>query len=155
MQGYRVAFVGHREIEGGFWTQEEILRSVVQVILEKHEYVEFFVGRNGVFDLLAAAIVRGEQRKQETPKCKLILVLPYMMKDCEYYKKYYDEIYFPLEKEKVHFKRAISKRNEWLVDRCDLIIAYVLRESGGAYNTLKYAKKKGVHIVNIVAESAI
>lgn len=78
----------------------------------------------------------------------MILVLPYHVKDEKYYEEFYDEVILPLE-EKTHFKAALTKRNEWLVDNSDLLIAYVENSMGGAYNTLKYAEKKGVRIINI------
>ena len=37
-----------------------------------------------------------------------------------------------------------------LVDNSDLLVAYVNKDFGGAYNTLKYAEKKGVPIINVV-----
>ncbi|MEG1529959.1 MAG: hypothetical protein RR405_06335, partial [Clostridia bacterium] len=55
--------------------------------------------------------------------------------------KLYDEIIYP-ELEEVPYKFAISKRNEWMVDNADLVIAFVNHHFGGAYSTLQYAKRK-------------
>ena len=60
----------------------------------------------------------------------------------------YDEsLYPPLEN--VLPKFAISKRNEWMITNADLIIAYVNHSYGGAYKTLKIAKRRKKKIVNI------
>lgn len=44
--------------------------------------------------------------------------------------------------EKTPPKFAIIKRNEWMIDKSDFLIAYVEHNWGGAYRTLEYAKKQ-------------
>ncbi|MBO7196493.1 MAG: hypothetical protein J6V80_04105 [Clostridia bacterium] len=71
------------------------------------------------------------------------------MKDDEYYEKFYDEIWYPV-KPKTHPKAAITKRNQWMIDNADLLVAFVnLDQKGGALTTLKYAEKQGMEIVNL------
>ena len=36
-----------------------------------------------------------------------------------------------------------------MVDRADLLICYVEKESGGAYQTMQYALKTGKKVINI------
>lgn len=60
---------------------------------------------------------------------------------------YDDSIYPPIEEMPLKF--AISKRNEWMVRNCDLVIAYVNHNYGGAYESLKAAKRVGRAIINI------
>ena len=56
-------------------------------------------------------------------------------------KQQYDEsLYPPLEN--VPKRYAISKRNEFMVDNADIVIAYVVFGFGGASKTLRYAEKK-------------
>lgn len=46
---FRVSFFGHRD----FYEHkkcENVLKEILEEILENKEYVEFFVGRNGEFD---------------------------------------------------------------------------------------------------------
>ena len=62
--------------------------------------------------------------------------------------KYYDEIVYP-NIEHVPYKFAISKRNNFMVDSSDLIIAFVDHAWGGAYATLMYAKRKKKTIINL------
>ena len=49
---YRVAFIGHREVDEHRQVADE-LDTVLSMLLKKHEYIEFYVGKNGEFDELA------------------------------------------------------------------------------------------------------
>ena len=60
----------------------------------------------------------------------------------------YDSVIYP-PIESVPFKFAINKRNEWMVDQSDFIIAYVCHSYGGAYQSLNYARRRGKQIVNL------
>jgi len=44
---------------------------------------------------------------------------------------------------------CMNKRNEWMVNNCDLLIAVWDGTSGGTANCVKYAKKKKKHIIQI------
>lgn len=67
----------------------------------------------------------------------------------ERYEQQYDELIIPLELSEAHFKGAITKRNRWMIDRSDCLIAYVYRDFGGAYAMLQYAGKKNKEIFNL------
>ena len=54
-----------------------------------------------------------------------------------------------------NYKAAIQKRNRWLVDRADFLIAYLFRDFGGAYETVKYAKKQGKPVINLAEQKWI
>ena len=147
MEIFRVSFIGHRELHNVREIEDKLEKSIYNLI-DNHQYVEFYLGRNGDFDISAASSIKRVQRKSQTANSSLILVLPYHAKDEEFYKNFYDEIILPIEKN-THFKAAITKRNEWMIDNSDLLIVYVKDQSGGAYTALKYAKKKEVEIINI------
>ena len=82
-----------------------------------------------------------------------MVVLPYMMAkintDKDFYKNLYDDIIIPMELSDTHYKSAITKRNRWIIDRSDFLIAYVYRDFGGAYTTLKYANRMNKEIINL------
>lgn len=61
--------------------------------------------------------------------------------------EYDDTTYPPLEG--VPLKFAISKRNEWMVDQADVVVAYVQHSWGGAAATLRYAESKHKRIIRI------
>jgi uncharacterized phage-like protein YoqJ len=46
---------------------------------------------------------------------------------------------------------CMFKRNEWMVDNCDAVMAYwnPEKESGGTYGCIQYAKKVGKPVANI------
>lgn len=148
MEIYRVSFIGHREVDDFSCVEEQVYNVVADLIRSK-EYVEFYVGRNGEFDLLVASVVKRAKRKIWDCNSSLILVLPYLVANIEDYEKYYDEVWYPSELYKVHFKSAITKRNEWFVDHSDLLVAYVDREFGGAAQCLKRAMQRKIEIKRV------
>ena len=147
MEIYHVSLIGHRRLCNITSIENDIERIVLD-LLKKKEYVEFFVGRNGDFDIAAASAIKRAQRTFGKHNSTLTLVLPYHAKDELYYAQYYDEILFPIP-EKIHFKSAISKRNQWMIEHSDLLIAYVEATTGGAYQAMKHAIEKGVPTVNL------
>ena len=61
----------------------------------------------------------------------------------------YDEVEICSESDGSHPKAAYQIRNRCMVDRSDLVIFYVTHNSGGAYQTMQYAKSIGKTIINI------
>ena len=153
MQTYRIALFGHRDLYT-FRKIEERLSDILREILQEKSYTEIYIGRNGEFDSLAASVIRNVQKDMGSESSELILVLPYLMKATESVQSKYDSIMIPEDLEGVHPKAAISRRNRFMVDICDLCIFYVEHEHGGAYSALKYAQKQGKRIINIAYESS-
>ena len=152
MKIYRVAFIGHRKIEV-FRELEERIEQIACRLIQEKEFVEFCVGRNGDFDILAASAIKRAQGKQGNHNSSLILFQPYPMKDDGYYRAYYDEVCYPVENA-VHPKAAITKRNQWMVDHAHLVVAFVENGSvGGAFAALKYAQRGGVAVLNLAAKN--
>ena len=139
MEIYRVSFIGHREIDD-FRFVEEQLEEIVRDLIWSKEYVEFYVGRNGEFDIMVASVIKRAKRDCGNANSSLILVLPYSIANMDMMEDYYDEIWLPLDKN-VHYKSAITKRNEWMVENSDMLVAYVIRGTGGAADCLRYAQK--------------
>ena len=130
-------FTGHRSLSGA-----EKLKAAVRlrrVIEEQIKAGIVFYGAGGAlgFDTLAAQTVL--DMKKEYPQLRLILVLPYLNGALS--ADGYDEtVYPPLES--VPRRYAILRRNEWMIQRCDVLVAYVTHGWGGAARTLAYARKK-------------
>lgn len=107
----------------------------------------------GEFDKMCSAAVRTAKRRHPELDIKLMVVLPYMMAkvntDKDLYEKLYDDIIIPMELFGTHYKSAITKRNRWIVDQSDFLIAYVYRDFGGAYSTLRYAYRRKKEIINL------
>ena len=51
--------------------------------------------------------------------------------------------------DRVFFKNAHQARNREMVDRSHLVVFCVQRESGGAWQTMKYARRQGAPLINI------
>lgn len=145
---YRVAFFGHREVDN-MRNLETRLMTVLKRIMGEHTYIEFYIGRNGEFDEIAASVIKRLKKEREMSYNIMILVLPYTVKDIEYYEDYYDEIMIPESIGKAHYKNAITLRNRWMVDVSDLVIVNVERHSGGAYTAMRYAEKQNKRIINL------
>ena len=94
-------------------------------------------------------VLTGGATYEKYDKRTVVLTPPYTVKDIEYYAEYYDEKVIPDAIGKAHPKGAITLRNKWMVDTADLIVAYIEREEGGAYATVKYAIKHNKSVINI------
>lgn len=68
--------------------------------------------------------------------------------DLDPYNEYDGTIYPDLEYVPKRF--AIVKRNEWMINNSNFLIAHVKHDWGGAYRTLQYARrKKDIKIIQI------
>ena len=71
------------------------------------------------------------------------------MRDDEAYANFYDEIWYPVGRS-THPKGAITKRNRWMIENSDLLLAYVEEgRGGGAFTALKYAKELRKEFINL------
>lgn len=148
MNIYTVAFFGHRDFIEHQKYEEKLINFLMKLINTK-EYVEFIMGRNGEFDIFAAATVKKAQNRAGHSNSSLILINPYSMKDDEYYEKYYDEVEICTAAKSAHFKAAIEIRNKIMVQRADMIISYITKTDGGAYCAVQKAKELNKDINNI------
>ena len=149
---FRVVLFGHRDLSS-YKKIEKRLFPILHKLINTKPFSEVYIGRNGEFDIFAASIVKRAQRLYGNENSELTLVLPYLQKDIEHYEKYYDNVIIPECVENAHPKSAITKRNRWMIENCNLFICYVENEHGGAYNCLKYAEKLGKTIINLAADN--
>lgn len=70
-------------------------------------------------------------------------------KNKEYYISTFDDIIIPEELMGVHYKAAIEKRNQCMVDQCDVIVDCTYRDFGGVYSAIQYARKKEKNVISI------
>ena len=132
-------FTGHRD------AYEPIIESKVRAhlfrLMELDTAFCFYSGGMNRFDLMCER-----------------LVLPYMKNSITthsaYYSKY-DEIILPSGLETCPCKAAILRRNRWMIDRSDYLIAYIHHSLGGAYATLKYARRRSITIWNVAEPPAV
>ena len=143
-------FAGHADI----FNKDEVkikLKNEIINLIENENVTTFYSGGKGDFDLLCGHTI-GELKK-DYPFIKSYLILPYPSIRKDTYSKGFIEtfdnsIYPSLENIPIRF--AILKRNEWMINNSDFLIAYVRHSWGGAYKTLEYAqKKKHIAVINI------
>ena len=155
MNIYTVSLFGHRSLLNPL-SAESNLEHEVYKILKNHSYVKFLIGRTGEFDLMAALTIRRVMKAYSRINDTLTLVLPYQNSSVENHKdsflNLYDEIEICQYSADAHYKSAFQARNQYMVDRSDLVLCCIEHQSGGAYRTVQYAQKKEIRIVN-VAES--
>ena len=138
-----VTFCGHSNLfDSDGSISAKLVEVLAQLIAEGAD--QFYLGGYGAFDSLAAKTVKELQK--EHPQIHSTLVLPYLNRD--YNETLYDDTTFP-PLEKVPRRYAISRRNEWMVDQADVIVASVDHGWGGAAKTLEYAQRKKKRIINL------
>lgn len=77
MNIYTVCFLGHRYIERGTEIENRLDKLLHDLITQK-EYVDFLIGRDGDFDLLASTVIKRAIRSYGYGNIHFTLVLPYM-----------------------------------------------------------------------------
>ena len=151
MDTYTVSFFGHRHIDNPL-AIDAALEAIIGSLLRSKEYVEFLVGRNGDFDQLVSSAIRRCKREIRDNNSAHVWVLPYVTADFrdfeDDYRAYYDEIEV-YGAGGGHYKAAFQARNRNMVDRSDLVVFFVERKEGGAYQTLRYAMQQGKHYINL------
>ena len=135
-----VTFCGHREVQEPEKVRKWLENAVDGLIREGADV--FYLGGYGGFDRMALTVVN--KAKEVHTGVRAILVLPYLDRSMDL-DAYDGSIYPPLEKVPRRF--AISRRNRWMVDQADVVVAYVIHEWGGAATTLRYAEAKKKTII--------
>ena len=155
MSQYTVSFFGHRVIADPLMIEQR-LETLIRKLLKEKEYVEFLVGRDGEFDQLVSSVIRRCKRSVRDDNSAHVWVLPYLTADYrdneDAYREYYDEIEICASSAGGHFKGAYQTRKREMVDRSNLIVFCIQHESGGALQTVKYAKKQGKPCINLIEQ---
>lgn len=141
-----VTFCGHAEVANPDAVRSWLTATVERLI--RQDMRTFYLGGYGAFDRMAASVVW--ELKRSYPQIVSVLVLPYLDREMDT-RGYDTTVYPPLET--VPRKFAISKRNEWMVDAANVIVAYVTHDWGGATKTLEYARRKKKLIINYLEDA--
>ena len=142
-------FAGHSMIYSEEILKQKLRTEIINLI-EKENVTTFYSGGKGDFDWLCAKTI--DELRTNYPFINSYWVLAYMPKEKDEYldsmARIFDDTVYP-DIESVPKRFAIIKRNEWMVNNSDFLIAYVNR-LGGAHKTLEYAqKKKHIAVINI------
>ena len=141
-------FAGHRDVFGSGNLGSRVYLELKRLV--RNEGVTCVLsGGMGGFDALCEGRVR--ELKREFPQIRLQWVIPYITKDFRqnesYFRAQYDDILYPLPG--VYYKNAIWRRNCWMVDQADFLLAYICRPQSGAFQTLRYARRQDISIINL------
>ena len=138
-----ISFFGH----GSLYGIQDIgkrLKNTIEEILQKEEGpFTFHCGGYGDFDLLSARVLC--ELKKEGYSFESFYITPYLtndkrLTDKEFLKCYDGTVYPPIENVPPRF--AILARNEWMIEKSDLIVGYVLHSYGGTAKARAYAQKR-------------
>ena len=143
-----ITFCGHSNFSFDNTVKEKLKELLLQEI-RKNPACKFYLGGYGDFDSLCLNILK--EIKADFPTIELLFITPYLNDNyskLETAKLYYDGIIYP-PLENVPRRFCILKRNEWMVDEADLVIAFVKYSWGGAAKTLEYVKRKKVKFFNL------
>lgn len=138
-------FFGHRIINKDI---KDLLTRQIDNLIAEHGVNVFYVGNNGQFDHLVAAVLL--ELKSRNPQISYSIVLAYLPeREKEYNQLSYTETIYPEGLEYTPPRFAISKRNQWMVQQSDYVIAYVEHSIGGAAQFTEYARKKHKTVINL------
>lgn len=154
----KVCFIGHRHI----YNYKEIRAKLYNMVEEeiKNGCKFFTMGTHGEFDEMALSVCR-ELRKIYTDIEIEVVITSFKTIEpiIDHDPIFGDEKYIPYSDvkttmydiEEEHYKRRIIVSIKKMIDNCDTLICYVnpTKTYGGAILAYKYAKKKGIHSVNL------
>ncbi len=142
------AVTGHRVLGKNFSAQklEEALLSLIGEGADT-----FLCGMALGFDLACGELIA---KIKGTIPVKLVACIPCADQSGGYSAKQrarYDALLAACDERVVlheHYENGcMFERNRYMVDRCDVLLAYLASERGGTYYTVNYAKKKGKRVL--------
>ncbi|MBQ3022493.1 MAG: DUF1273 family protein [Clostridia bacterium] len=153
---HRCCFTGHRPNKMNLGEKE------IKPLLEKaiddaiaDGYVTFITGMATGTDIWAAEVVL--DRKKTNKDLHLICALPHTNFDSRRsiaekirFNRIIKNADFVKEINGNYFAGCYQVRNEWMVERVNLVIAVFNGQKSGTKNTVDYAKRKGVKVVNVL-----
>ena len=149
----RTAFIGHRRVLAK--DVEARLISAIQTEIE-HGCTAFTMGTHGEFDRLALTACRNLRRTYKELDIEVVITsLNTIKKDSELTAVPYADVKTVMfDIEDAHYKQRITLSNCQMIDGCDMLICYVDERTyrSGAKTALRYAKKKGLKIINLYRE---
>lgn len=134
-------FFGHRDTPISI--REEIRKIILELI--ENGVCDFYVGNNGGFDLLVQGVF--SQISKEQTKINFYIVLSCIN---EHAISGSQELsVFPDQLACVPRRFAISKRNEYLLKKASIIVAYAKQRISNTDKIIERAIKKGIKIINL------
>lgn len=155
---HRCCFTGHRPDKMEL-TEKEIVPILEKAIDKAIEngYITFITGMAMGVDIWAAEIVL--ERKKHNEDIHLVCALPHpgfetrrSLTEKMRFNKIIKKADVVREINDHYFTGCYQVRNEWMVDRSNLVIAVFNGRKSGTKNTVDYAHRNGVQVNNVLSE---
>ena len=137
------ALTGHRELGEDF--DEKKLKNAVEEMIKKG-VKRFYNGGALGFDLISAEIVLKYKKNSEI---KLIMCVPFYGQEKRYsaqdkarYARILKEADDVVTLAEHYYKGCLLRRNDYMIEHADCMIAYLKSEKGGTAYTVKKGRKK-------------
>lgn len=158
---YSVSFTGYRPEKMPFSNEQDPLCANLKerIRFEIEKFIKdgagnFFSGMARGADMWCAEIVL--ELKKSFPQINLTALIPcpdqtsgWTNDEIQRYQRILNECHRKLLISKTYTKSCMMKRNQVLVDSCDILIAVFDGQKGGTANTVKYAQSRGKKIIII------
>ena len=126
-----------------------VLKSTLIDLIENKNVSEFYVGNNGNFDAIVKDVL--VDLKREYAHIDYAVVRAYLPNEKQ--SEDYHNTMYPLGLENVPPKYAICRRNEWMIEKSQYVVTYVVYSFGGAYKYKTLATKKKRVVINLADNS--
>ncbi|MBQ3124258.1 MAG: DUF1273 family protein [Clostridia bacterium] len=158
LKRHRCCFTGHRPSKMKHSEKEivPLLEKAIDKAIEKG-FVTFITGMAMGVDIWAAEIVL--EKRKTNKDIRLICALPHPK--FEQRRSFWEQQRFIQIINDADLVREISScyysgcyqvRNEWMVDRSNLVIAVFNGQKSGTKNTIDYAKRKDISVWNVLEQ---
>ncbi len=137
-----VTFFGHRDTPKEI---EPVLRLTLIDLIENKNATVFYVGNHGNFD---AMVYRQLEDLSKTYPIKYYVVLAYMPGKNDTPDEH---SILPEGIESVPRRFAINYRNKWMLTKSDIVVTYVTRPFGGAWEFKQMAQMMSKNLIEIIS----
>ena len=121
------------------------------MLVKEADATHFYVGNEGCFDYMVQKALQQLQSKYPSICYEVVLAyLPLDKKNGKFDST--DPTLYPEELETVPKRYAISRRNRWMVDHADCLVAYIAHDWGGAAKMYQRALHRGLTTINLNEE---
>ena len=148
MKPYIFTFIGNKEVRD----RQAVLNSLLKFLGEMcfihsvvMDYPIFYCGGYGEFSQLVSEAIDIARKRYPYFESEKLLIIPYntpaYLETLRYAKEYYDDIVYP-PLENVPEELAISRRNQWMIDQCDILVVHMWNRVGNTRKCVEYAIRK-------------
>lgn len=136
-------FIGHRNCPREI---KELLYNTIEKLIVQKGVTSFYVGTQGGFDKLVYEVLCELKTKH---RIKVFVVLAYLDRVSK--DEYYDveKTIFPEELTNVPLRLAIRRRNSYMINQADHIVAFLNTAFTNTYKNTEEAVKKKKNIINL------